>query len=153
MGSSVFSSSVQSLSCVWLFATPWTAARQASLSITNSPSLLKFMSVDSVMPSNHLIFCWFFFSQLQSFPSSESFQMSQLFTSGGQSTGVSGSASDLPMNIQDWFPLGLTDLISLQSKGFSRVLYNTTVQKNQLFSAQLSLESNSHIHTWLLEKS
>ena len=80
------------------------------------------------------------------------FQMSQFFVSGGQSIGVSASASVLPMNIQDWFPLGLTDLISLQSKGLSRVFSNTTVQKHQFFSAQLSLWSNSHIYTWLLEK-
>ena len=103
-------------------ANPWTTACQPSLSITNSQSLLKFMSVDSVMPSNHLIFCWFFFSQLQSFPSSESFQMSQLFTSGGQSIGVSASASVLPMNIQDWFPLAWTAWISLQSKGLFKSL-------------------------------
>ena len=88
----------------------------------------------------------------QSFPASGSFQMSQLFASGGQSIGVSASTSVLPMNIQDWFPLWLTGLISLQSKGRSRVLSNTTVQKHQFFSAQLSLQSNSHIHTALLEK-
>ena len=88
----------------------------------------------------------------RSFPASGSFQMSQLFTSGGQSFGVSASASVLPMNIQDWFPFGWTGWISLQSKGLSRVFSNTTVQKHQLFSAQLSLQSNSHIHTWLLEK-
>jgi len=88
-----------------------------------------------------------FSSRLQSFPASGSFPMSQFFTSGGQSIGVSASASVLPMNIQDWFPLGLTGLISLQSKGLSRVFSNTTVQKHQFFSAQLSLWSNSHIHT------
>ena len=80
-----------------------------------------------------------FFSHLQSFPASGSFQESQFFTSGGQSIGVSASASALPMNIQDWFPLGLTGWISLQSKGLSRVFSNTTVQKHQLFSTQLSL--------------
>ena len=88
----------------------------------------------------------------QSFPASGSFQMSQLFTSGGQSIGVSASPSVLPMNIQDWFPLGWTGWISLQSKGLSRVFSNTTVQKHQFFGAQLSLYSNSHIHTWPLEK-
>ena len=93
-----------------------------------------------------------FSSCLQSFPVSGSFPMSQFFTSGGQSTGVSASASILPMNIQDWFPLGWTGWISLQSKGLSRVFSNTTVQKHQFFSVQLSLWSNSHIHTWLLEK-
>ena len=93
-----------------------------------------------------------FSSCLQSFPASESFQMSQLFTSGGQSIGVTASASVLLMNIQDWFPLGWTGWISLQSKGPSRVFSNTSVQKHQLFSGQLSLWSNSHIHTWLLVK-
>ena len=93
-----------------------------------------------------------FSSCLQSFPASESFQMSQFFTSGGQSIGTSASATVLPMNIQDWFPLGLTGLISLQSKGLSRVFFNTTVQTHQFFSTQPSLWSTSHIHTWLLEK-
>ena len=101
-------SSVQSLSCVWLFATPWTAALQASLSIFNSCSLLKLMSIESVMPFNHLILVVSFSSCLQSFPASGSFPMRQFFTSGGQSIGVSVSASVLPMNIQDWFPLRLT---------------------------------------------
>ena len=93
-----------------------------------------------------------FSSCLQSFPASGSFQMSQFFASGGQSIGFSASTSVLPMNIQDWFPLGLTHWISLQSKELSRVFSNTTVQKHQFFSTQLSLLSNSHIHTWLLEK-
>ena len=81
-----------------------------------------------------------------------SFQISQFFPSGGQSAGVSASASVLPVNIQDWFPLGLTGLISLQSKGYSRVFSNSKAQKHQFFSTQPSLRSNSHIHTWLLEK-
>ena len=93
-----------------------------------------------------------FSSHLQSFPASGSFQMSQFFASGGQSIRVSASALILPMNIQDWFPLGWIGWISLQSKGLSRVFSNTTVQKHQFFGAQLSLYSNSHIHTWLLEK-
>ena len=93
-----------------------------------------------------------FSSCLQSFPASGSFQMSHLFASGGQSIGVSASASVLPMNIPDWFPLGWTGWFSLQSKGLSRVFSNTTVQKHQFFGAQLSLQSNSHIYTWLLEK-
>ena len=93
-----------------------------------------------------------FSSCFQSFPASGSFPMSPFFTSGGQSIGVSASASVLPMNIQGWFPLGLTGYISLQSKGLSRVFSNTTVQKHQFFSAQLSLWPNSHIHTWLVEK-
>ena len=91
-----------------------------------------------------------FSSCLQSFPASRSFQMSQFFQSGGQSIGA--SASVLPVYIQDWFPLGWTGWISLQSKGLSRVFSGTTVQKHQFFSTQSSLWSNSHIHTWLLEK-
>ena len=132
-------SSVQSLSCVRLFATTWTAARQASLSITNSRSLLKLMSIESVMPSNHLILCRSHSSCPQSFPASGAFQMSQLFTSGGQNIGVSASTSVLPMNTQTWSPLGWTGWISLQSKGLSRVFSNTTVQKHKFFGAQLSL--------------
>ena len=89
-------------------------------------------------------------SCLQSFPASGSFPMSQLFASGGQSTGA--SASVLPMSIQGWFPLGFTGFISLLSKGLSKVFFSTTVQKHQFFGAQPSLWSNSHIHTWLLEK-
>ena len=93
-----------------------------------------------------------FSSHCQSFPASGSFPMSQFFASGGQSIGVSASASVLPMNIQGWFPLGLTGWISLQSKGLSRVFSNTTVQKHQFFNTQLYLWSNSHSHTWLMEK-
>ena len=93
-----------------------------------------------------------FSSCLQSFPAPGSFQISQFFASGGQSIGVSAAASVLPMKIQDWFPLGWTGWISLKSKGLSRVFSNITVQKHQFFGAQLSLWSNSHIHTWLLEK-
>ena len=132
-------SSVQSLSRVRLFVTPGTAARQASLSITNSQSPHKPMSIESVMPSNHLILCCPLSSCPQSFPASGSFPMCQLFTSGGQSVGVSASASVLPMNTQDWSPLGWTGWISLQSKGLLRVFSNTTVQKSQYFTAQLSL--------------
>ena len=87
-----------------------------------------------------------------SLPASESFPMSQLFAWGGQSIGVSASASVLPMNTQDWSPLGWAGWISLQSKGLSRVFSNTTVQKHQFFGTQLSSQSNSHIHTWPLEK-
>ena len=93
-----------------------------------------------------------FSSCFQSFPASGSFQMSQLFRSGSQCIGVSASASDLTMNIQDWFPLGWTGWISLQTKGLSRVFSNTTVQKHQFFGTQLSSQSNSHIHIWPLEK-
>ena len=144
-------SSVQSLSHVRLFVIPWTAAHQASLSITNSWNLLKLHPSSrwchptissSVVP----------FSRLQSFPASGSFQISQFFASGVQSNGVSASASDLPVNIQDRFPLAWTGWISLQSKGLSRIFSNTTVQKHQFFSVQPSLWFNSHMHTWLLEK-
>jgi len=93
-----------------------------------------------------------FSSHPQSLPASESFPMSQLFAWGGQSTGVSALASFLPMNTQDWSPLEWTGWISLQSKGLSRVFSNTTVQKHQFFGTQLSLQFNSHIHTWPLDK-
>ena len=131
-------SSVQSLSRVWLFATPWIAARQASLSITNSRGSPRPRSIESVMPSVSSSVVPFS-SCPQSFPASGFFQMSQLLTSGGQSTGVSASTSVLPMNTQDWSPLGWTDWIFLQSKGLSRVFSNTTVQKHQFFCTQLSL--------------
>ena len=143
-------SSVQLLSRVWLFVIPWTAACQASLSITNAQRLLKLSSIESVMPSNHLILCHPLLLPPSIFPNS--FPMSPFFTSGGQSIGVSASASVLSMNIQGWFPLGLTCWISLPSKGLSRVFSSTIVQKHQFFGAQPSLWSNSHIHTWLLEK-
>ena len=140
-------------SCLLLGDPIWTAACQASLSFTISLSLVRLMSVESVMPSNHLILCHPLSSCLQSFPESGSFPVSQFFALGCQSAGVSASASVLPMNIQNWFPLGLTGLISLLSKGLSRVFSSTTVQKHKFFSVQPSLWSNSHIHTWLLEKS
>ena len=132
-------SSVQSLSCVRLFETPRTAAHQASLSITNSQSLLKLMSIKLVMPSNHLILYHPLLLPPSIFPSIRVFSVSQFFASGGQSIEISTSASVLPMNIQDCFPLGLTCLISLQSKGLSNVFSNTTVQKHQFFGTQLSL--------------
>ena len=140
--------SVRSFRHVRLFATPWTAACQASLSITNSQSLLQLMSIKSVMPSNHLILC----RPLLLLPSilftiRVFSNVGQFFTSGGQSIGASASASVLPMNTQDW----LTGLIFLQSKGLLRV-FNTTVQKHQFFVAQLSLWSSSHIHTRLLDR-
>ena len=144
---SVQFSSIQSLSCVQLFATPWIAAHQTFLSITNSQSLFKLMSIKSVMPSNHLFFC----HPLLLLPSilcrMGSFQMTQLFTSGSQSIGVSASTLAFQMNIQNWFPFGWTGAIPLQSKGLSRVSSNITVQKQQFFSAQSSLWSNSHVHT------
>ena len=130
---------IQLLSRVWLFATPWTGAGQASLSITNSWGLLKLMSIESAKPSKILSSVVPFSSHLQSFPASRSFQMSQFFASGGQSIGVSASTSVLPMNTQDSSLFGWTGWISLQSKGLSRVFSNTTVQKHQFFGAQLSL--------------
>ena len=142
---------VQSLSRVWLFMTPWAAACRASLSFTISLSLLKFMSIESVMPSNHLILCHHLLPHHQSFPASGPFSMSRFFTSGKQSIRVSAATSVLPMNIQGWYPLGLTGLISLLSKGLSSVFSSTTVQKHQLFGAQPSL-SNMNIPTWLLKK-
>ena len=142
----------QSLTPVRLFATPWIAARQASLSITNSRSLLKLMSIESVMPSNYLILCCPLLLLPSIFPSIRVFSNESVLHIRWQSIGVSASASVLPMNIQDWFPLGWTGLISLWCKGLSRVFSNTTVQKHPFFCAQLSLQSNSHIHTRLLEK-
>ena len=129
---------VQLLSHVQLLVTPWTAARQVSLSITNHGAC------SNSCPSNQWCHPTIsssvipFSSYLQSFPASGSFPMSQFFALGGQSIGASASASVLPMNIQDWFPLRWTGWISLQSKGLSRVFSNTTVQKHQFFSAQLS---------------
>ena len=133
-------------------ATPWTAARQASVSFTISQGLLKLMSIESVMPSSHFILCRPLLLLPSNFPSIRVFQVGQLFASGGQSIGVSASTSVLPVNTQDWSPLGWTGWISLPSKGLSRVFSNTTVQKHQFFGAQLSSQSNFHIHTWPLEK-
>ena len=133
-------SSVQSLSHVCLFATSWTTARQASLFITNSQSLLKLMSSKLVMPSNHLILCCPLFIPPSIFPSIRVFSNRSLLRIRWPKVfGVSASASVLPMNIQDWLPLGWTGWISLQSKGLSTVFSNNTVQKHQFFSAQLSL--------------
>ena len=135
-------SSVQLLSCVQLFATPWTTACQASLSITSFWSSPKPMSIESVMPSDHLILCRPLLLLPSIFPSIRVFS-NQLFTSGGQS--IRASASVLPVNIQDWFPSGWTSWISLLSKGLSRVFSNTTAQKHQFFGAQLSLWSGYHL--------
>ena len=143
---------VQLISRVCLFPTPRTEAHPAPLSFTMSRSLRKFTSTELLMPSNHPILCSSFSFCLQSFPASGFISTSRLFASGGQSLRVSASASVLPMNIQDWFPLGLTVLISLQSKGLSRVFSSTTIQRHQFFNAQPSLWSNSHIRTWLLGK-
>ena len=113
---------------------------------------LKLLFMELVMSFNHLILCCPLSSCLQSLPASGSFPMSQLFASGGQSIGTSASVLLLPMNIQGWFPLALTGLLSLQSKGLSRVFSSTTVWKHQFFGTQPSLWSNSHICIWLLEK-
>ena len=139
---------VQSLSHVQLFAIPWAAASQASLSFTVYQSFLKLMSTESVMPSNHLIRCLPLLLLPSLFPGIRVFPNK----SGGQSIGASASASGLPVNIQGWFPLGWNGLISLFSKGLSRVFSSTTIPKHQLFGTQPSLWSNSHICTWLLEK-
>ena len=113
-----------SVAHVWLFETPWIAARHATLLTTNSQGLLKLMSIELVMPSCNSSSVIPFSSHLQSFPASGSFPMSQFFTSGG----VSASAWVLPVNIQDWFPLGLMSFISSLCKGLSRIFANTTVQ-------------------------
>ena len=128
--------SVELLNYVQFFVISRTVARQVSLSITNSQSLLRLMSIESLKPFNHLILCRPLLLPPSIFPSIRVFPMSQFFTSGGQSIGVSASASVLPMNIQDWFPLGCTGWISLQSRGLSRVFY-TTVQKHQFFALSL----------------
>ena len=137
-------SSVQSCSCIEIFVTPWTATRQASLSIINSWSLLKLMSIEPVMPSKDFILCHPLLLPPSIFPASGSFPVSQFFPSGGQSIGVAASISVLPMNTQDWSPLGWTGWISLQSKGLSRVFFNTTDEKGSIlrrsafFTVQLS---------------
>ena len=137
---------------------PWSDGTRCSIS--DLPVLHSLPEFDpSSCPLNHWCYLTILFSAApfsscpQSFPAWGSFPMSWLFAWGGQSVEATASASVLPMHIQGWFPLGLTDLISLQSKGVSRVFSSTTVQKHQFFGAQLSSQSNSHIHTWLLEKS
>ena len=110
------------------------------------------MSTESVMPSNHLILCHLLLPSPSILPSIQAYLISQLFALGCQSIGASTSASVFPMNIQDWFPLGLTGLISLLYKRFSRVFSSTIVWRHQLFGTQPSLWFNSHSHTWLLEK-
>ena len=141
---------VQLLSHVRLFETPWIAARQASLSITNSWRLLRLMSIELMMPSSHLILCRPLLLLPPIPPSVRVFF--QWVNSLHEVAKVSALASVLPINTQDWSPLEWTGCISLQSKGLSRVYSNTIVQKHQFFGAQLSSQSNSHIHTWPLEK-
>ena len=140
---------VQSLGCVRLFAPPWAAACQASLSFTVS----EFAQIhESVMLSNHLILCHPLLLLPQSFPASESFPVSRLFTSGGQSIGVSASALALPMNNQGWLHLGLTGLVSSLSRELSGVFSRPKIWKHQFFTTQSSLWSNCHICTWPLKK-
>ena len=141
----------ESLSYVQLFATPWTVACQAPLSSTISQSLLRFMFIEPVMLSNHLIICHPVFLLPSIFPTIRIFS-SESFLHIRSPKPPGASASVLPMYIQGWFHLGLTCLMSLQSKGLSRVFSSTAVQKYQFFSAQLSSQSNSHIHTWPQEK-
>ena len=143
---------VQPLSHVWLFVTPWTTVHQTFLSFTISWNLLKLISIETVMPSNHLVLCCPLLLLSSIISASGHFLMNWRFASHGQSIGASASASVFPTNIQDWYPLGLTGLIFLQTKGLSRVFSNITVQKCHFFHAQPSLWSNSHIHAWLLEK-
>ena len=149
-------SSVQLLSRVRLFANPWIAAHQASLSITDSQNLLKLMSTELVMPSSHLIVCRPLSSCTQSLPASKSFPMSQLFTSGGQSIGFSFSIS--PSNEHPGlisFRMNWLDLLAVQgTQDFSPTpqFKNINSLKLQFFGFQLSSQSNSHIHTWPLEK-
>ena len=136
-------SSVQLLGCVQLFVTLWIAARQGSLSITNSRSLLKLMSIELVLPSSHLILCRPLLLLPPIPPSIRSFPVSQLFAWGGQTTGVSAAASVLPMNTQDWFPLEWTGWISLESRGLSRILQHHSSKASNLwcsafFTVQLS---------------
>ena len=143
---------VQLLSHVWLFETPWTAARWASLFFTISWSLLKFMftEINDVIQSSYLLSPLLFLPSI--FPSIRVFSYELALPIKWPSIGASASVSVPLMNIQDWFFLGWTGLISLQFKGLSRVFSSITVQKHQFFGAQSSLWSNSHIHTWLLEK-
>ena len=137
-------SSGQMLSLVRLFATPWTAARQASLSITNSWSLLKLTFIMLVMPSNHLILCCPLLLLPSIFPSIRVFPVSWFFASGGPSIGVSASKSVLPINIQEWFPLGLTGWISLQSTGLSSLLQHHSSKASILLRSAFFIVQLSH---------
>ena len=141
---------VQSLSPVWLFATPWTAAHQASLSITNSQNLLKLMFTESVMPSNHLILCHPLLLLPSIFPSTRVFS-NELALRIRWPKYWSFSFSISLFNEYSRFPWELIGLISLRSKGLSRVFSRTSILKNHFFGTQLSLWSNSYIHTWQLE--
>ena len=148
----IFFAVVQSLSHVRLFVTPLTAAHHASLPFTISQSLLRLMSIESVMPSNHLVLCHPLLLLPEIFLSIRVFSNELALRIRCQNIRVSASASVLQVNSQGWFPLRLIDLTSLLSKGLSRVFSSTTVRKHQFFSTQPSLWSKSHICTWLLEK-
>ena len=139
---------VRLLSRVWLFATSWIAAYQASLSFTISQSSIKLMSIESMMPSNHLILCHPLFLLPSVFRGIRVFSRESALHIRWSKYWSFSLTIILPMNIQGWFPLGLTGLISFLSKGLSRVFCNR-IQKHQFFDAQPSLWSNSHIHTWL----
>ena len=143
---------VQSLSHVWLFATSWIAAYQASLSFTISQSSIKLMSIKSMMPSNHLILCHPLLLPPSVFHGIRVFSRESALHIRWSKYWSFSLTIILPMNIQGWFPLGLTSLISLLSKGLSRVFSNTTISKASVLGAQPSLWSNCHIHTWLPEK-
>ena len=143
---------VQSLSRVWLFATLWTAVCQACLSFSISQGLLKLMSIELVMPSNHLILCHPLLLLPSIFPSIRVFSNIWSLHRVAKVLELQLQHQTFPENIQDWFPFGWIGLSSLQSKGLSRVFSNTKVQKHQFFSIKLSLWPKSHTHTWLLEK-
>ena len=144
--------SVQSLSPAWLFVSPWTAPCHVSLSLPISQTLLKFMSIESVMLPHHLILCCLLLLLPSIFLSIRVFSNESALHIGGQIIEPSALASVLPMNIEGWFPLGLTGLISSHSKGLSRVFSSTVIWKHQFFGTQPYLWSNFNIHTWPLEK-
>ena len=140
------------LSHVYLFATPWTVAHQAFLSFTNSWSLLIIMSIESVMLSNHLILCCPLLLQPSNFPSTRVFSNESVLCIRWPKYWNYSFSISYSNEYSGWLPLGLAGLISLQSKGLSRVFWSITVQKHQFFRVQPSLWSNSHLHAWLLEK-
>ena len=141
--------SVKPFSHVWLFVNKWTAAHQTSVSISNSWSLLKLMTIKSVVPSIHLILCYHLLLLPSIFPGLRVFSNERVLPIRWPNYWSSASASVLPVNIQDWFPLGCTGWISLQSKGLSRVFFNTTVRKHQFFVAQFSLWGHMNSQNWV----
>ena len=143
---------VQSPSCVWFFVTPWTATLQPSQSVTISRSLLKLMFLESVMPSRHLILCYPLLLLPSIFPNIRTFSNESALRIRWPKYWCFSFSISPSNEYQGWFPLRLTGLISLQSKGISRVFSSTAIWKHQFFHSQSSLWSNSHICTWLLEK-